>query len=80
MFLVVEPGASGGGAINNDTPAGEMAIHLSTSKTFKFEVDRRYEGDKETKTIMTLPKGYGIAKVILEIQKFPKGDVAVPVA
>jgi hypothetical protein len=58
--------------INNDTQEGEMIFHLVTTDEIKYTLDRKVEDDQITETIRTIPKGYGIAKVVLSVEKKEK--------
>ncbi|HLP96368.1 MAG TPA: hypothetical protein VK168_20135 [Saprospiraceae bacterium] len=64
--------------INNDTEEGDIALHLVTTREIKYTLDRKVEDGQITEVIRKIPKGFGIAKVVLNIEKKEK-EKQIPV-
>ncbi len=60
--------------ISNRTEEGEFIFHLVTTDEIKYTIDRKIVDDQLIETVRTIPKGYGIAKVVLDIVKVPEEE------
>ena len=66
--------------ISNSTEEGELIFHLVTTEDIKYTIDRKIVDDQIIETVRTIPKGFGIAKVVLDVVKVPKEEMEPAIA
>jgi hypothetical protein len=59
--------------INNQLEEGELVLNLTVPKKLSLK-ERKREDGQEILVTKTLEKGFGIAKVILDVKKIPKAE------
>lgn len=60
---------------NENIPSsGELEFHLVTEKEFKFSAGIKIVNDVEVEEIRKYPKGYGIATVVLVVERHPLAE------
>lgn len=62
--------------INNSLAEGELILNLTVPKKTVIK-ERTIKDGEEILTTRTLKKGFGVAKVILDVKKIPKINIAV---